>query len=358
VEQVFVHLGYTNEDAANAADVLMWASLRGVDTHGVRNLKPYYFDRTLEGMLKPKAQVHIEQETPVTASIDGNSGLGLVGAHRAMTLAIEKALTLGVGIVCARNTHHLGPAGYYAAMAVENGLLGMCATGHFFGQGHHIGVAPPGTFMPMFSTNPLSFAAPCGRHAPFVLDMSTAVSTVNRIEMYAQHGQRIPHGWACDSHGIPTTDPSNACALTPLGGTPELGSYKGAGMGLMVSILSGVLSGSWSLIDSASIQGEHAAASVNTYDQKTMGHIFAALRIDLFQPVDCFRSAMDAMIDALHAAPPAVPGSNVFYPGQVEAATAVERAKSGVPTDDRLFGEILTMAERFELNMPSLAKSG
>ena len=115
--------------------------------------------------------------------------LGLACACHAMRLAIDKSRRTGVGMVCVRNTHHLGPAGYFAHMAVEHGMLGVCMTGHFFGKGHSIGIAPLGSILPMFSTNPLSFAAPCGRHPPFVLDMSTSVATVNRIEMHAQEGR-------------------------------------------------------------------------------------------------------------------------------------------------------------------------
>jgi LDH2 family malate/lactate/ureidoglycolate dehydrogenase len=198
-----------------------------------------------------------------------------------------------------------------------------------------------GSLQPMFSTNPLSFAAPCGRHAPVVLDMSTSVATVNRIEMHAQEGRSIPDGWACDVHGNPTNDAEAACALLPLGGTALLGGYKGVGLGMMVSIMSGVLSGAWRVVSES---GE--------YEQNTMGHSFAAVRIDSFQPLDVFHSAMDAMIDALHAAPVTDPTSKVSYPGEIESVTAAERATNGIPIDDRLFAELQALARRLELEMP------
>jgi L-2-hydroxycarboxylate dehydrogenase (NAD+) len=355
VKQVFLQLGYPNDDAGNAAHVLMWASLRGVDTHGVRNLKSYYVDRTQEGILRPNAQPRVEHETALTARLDGDSGLGLTCAGRAMDIAIEKARSTGVGIVCVRNTHHLGPAGYFSNTATAHGMIGLCATGHFFGKGHSIGVAPPGTFLPMFSTNPLSFAAPTGRHAPFVLDMSTAVATVNRIEMHGQHGQPIPLGWACDSQGKPSTDPATAHVLMPLGGTPELGGYKGAGLGLMVSILSGVLSGAWAAVEHTQPDSNSATAqsASHEYDQRTMGHFFAAVKIDAFQPLEQFRVAMDAMIDALHAAPPSDSNSRVCYPGEIEAATAIERAANGIPISDYLFAELAALANQFDLQLPA-----
>jgi LDH2 family malate/lactate/ureidoglycolate dehydrogenase len=323
VHQVFLRIGYPNDQAADATDVLMWASLRGVDTHGVRNLKTYYVDRTLQGLLNPAAEIRIEHETPQTARLDGGSGLGLACGCRAMRLTIEKCRQTGMGIVCVRNAHHLGPAGYFAHMAVEHGMLGACLTGHFFGRGHTIGVAPLGGAVPMFSTNPLSFAAPCGRHPPFVLDMSTSIATVNRIEMYGQAGRPIPAGWARDAGGRPTTDPMAARILSPLGGSAELGGYKGIGLGLMVSILSGVLSGAWTRVEGALADTATDAPSANRYDQPTMGHLFAAVRIDAFQPLESFHAAMDAMLDALCSAPTADSNHKACYPGQIEAATAI-----------------------------------
>ncbi|MCI0335682.1 MAG: Ldh family oxidoreductase [Planctomycetes bacterium] len=369
VEQVFLRIGYPREQATDAADVLMWASLRGVDTHGVRNLKSYYVDHTLEGVLRPQSQPRVEHQTPQTACLDGDSGLGLACACRAMRVAIDKSRSTGVGIVCVRNTHHLGPAGYFAHMAVEHGMLGLCMTGHFFGKGHSIGIAPLGSFLPMFSTNPLSFAAPCGRHAPFVLDMSTSIATVNRIEMHAQEGRSIPAGWACDADGNPTTNPAAARIMLPLGGTAELGGYKGAGLAMMVSILSGVLSGAWASVERTGKGDSHLlperpdgcsaqkvavtfSGESGPYDQATMGHFFAAVQIDAFQPLDRFRGAMDAMIDALHAAPLANPNDKVCYPGEIEAAAAAERMKHGIPINDRLFSELEKLAEQIGIGMP------
>jgi LDH2 family malate/lactate/ureidoglycolate dehydrogenase len=354
VEQVFLRIGYPHDQASDATDVLMWASLRGVDTHGIRNLKPYYVDRTREGWLRPEAEIRTEGETPQTACLNGDSGLGLACACRAMRLAIDKARYAGVGIVCVRNTHHLGPAGYFAHTAVKHGMLGVCMTGHFFGKGHSIGIGPPNCVIPMLSTNPLSFAAPCGRHPPFVLDMSTSVATINRVEMRGQEGRSIPAGWALGASGNPTTDPNTARIMLPLGGTPELGGYKGAGLAMMVSILSGVLSGAWSRVEPALSDATPTNEQPVQYDQPTMGHFFAAARIDTFQPIDSFCNAMDAMVDALHAAPTLDPANTVHYPGELEFATAVERSKKGVPVDDRLFHELHGLAEQLEFEMPQL----
>lgn len=352
VHQVFLCIGYGADQAADATDVLLWASLRGVDTHGVRNLKSYYVDRTLAGQLRPQAEICVEHDTPQSARLDGNSGLGLAGACRAMRLAIDKCRETGVGIVSVRNLHHLGPAGYFAHMAVEHGMLGACLTGHFFGRGQTIGVAPSGSIVPMFSTNPLSFAAPCGRHAPFVLDMSTSIVTVNRIEMIGQAGRAIPAGWACDAAGQPTTDPAAARVLLPLGGTTELGAHKGWGLGMMVSVLTGVLSGAWARVEQVSAHVELAKQEQAEYDQPTMGHFFAAVKVDALQPLALFTSAMDAMIDALHATPTADPSSPPRYPGELEAATAAQRSAHGIPVSDYLHAELQALARQFNLSFP------
>jgi len=352
VQQVFDRIGYPQGEASDATDVLMWASLRGIDTHGVRNLKPYYVDRTLQGQLRTRARIRIDNETPQTACLDGDSGLGLACACHAMRLAIEKCRSSGVGLVCVRNTHHLGPAGYFAHMAVEHGMLGCCATGHFFADGSSIGVAPVGCLAALFSTNPISLAAPCGRYAPFVLDMATSVATVNRIEMHAQEGWPIPLGWACDASGNPTTDPLAAKLLLPLGGSPELGGYKGAGLAMVVSILSGVLSGAWASVQHSQSHATLNAPSAERYQQPTMGHFFAAIRIDAFLPLQRFCAAMEAMIVALHAAPVSHQHGQVHYPGEIEAATAVHRAKHGIPLSAYVAGELRTLAQQLELDMP------
>lgn len=346
VEQVFERMGYGRQRAQDATDVLLWASLRGVDTHGVRNLKTYYVDRTLDGTLHRDAQARVEYETETTARMNGGSGLGLTCARLAMDLAIKKAASAGTGIVCLRNAHHLGPAGYFAHMAVEHGMLGLCATGHFFGKGHRIGVAPFGTLLPMFSTNPLSFAAPCGRHAPFLLDMATSAVTVNRIEMHGQEGRAIPIGWARDERGEPTADAANARLLSPLGGTTDVGGHKGIGLGLMVSVLTGVLSGAWATIAN---QSPASSESRIEFDQPTMGHAFAAVRVDALLPLESFRAAMDAMIDALHASSTNAAQHRVCYPGEIEAATALERLEQGIPVSDYLFAELAALGQKLDV---------
>lgn len=339
--EVFERLGCSSAHASEAADVLAWASLRGVDTHGFRNLVPYYANKIRDGEINPRPSLTTEHETETSARLNGDSGLGLVNATAGIRLAVQKARDHGIGMVAIHNTHHLGPAGYYAQLAVEDGkpegMLGVCVTGHFFGQGNEVGVAPINGAQAMFSTNPLSFAAPCGANPDFVLDMSTAVATVNRIEAWGQRDQAIPAGWAKDSHGKPTTDPDAAKILYPLGGDTLTGGHKGIGLSMMVSILSGVLSGGWSKLTDSE------------YEQPTMGHFLAAIRVDQFMPTQQFTAAMDAFVESIQKSETIEPHHSIQYPGSQEHATMKERARTGIPVEDRLLEELRGLARSLSI---------
>ena len=344
VAKLFMQAGVSDSQATDATDVLMWASIRGVDTHGVRNLKALYIDPILKGEVNLHAKLRIEQETASTARADGDLGLGLATSCDAMRLAIAKAEASGMGIVNVRNSHHLGAAGYFANMAIEHGQLGVCLTGEFFGGREGIGIAPINSHRPLFSSNPISLAAPCGRHAPYVFDMSTTVVPINRVERYGHLGQAIPLGWAKDAAGRPTTDPAAAHVMEPLGGLTELGGHKGVGLAMTVSILSAVLSGAWAETQSTD--------PTKAYCQKSKAHFFAALRIDQFMPLAEFCSAIDAMIDAVQTAPRENRGEPIHYPGSQEAQTALQRSRDGIPLIRPEVADLDQLSKLFNVDLP------
>ena len=246
---VFLAAGFSREDARSATDVLMWSSLRGVDTHGIRNLKRYYIDCTSvgwrDGMIVPNADLTTDQESETTAALNANGGLGLSISVEAMERAITKASQHGVGLVTVRNSTHFGAAGYYAHMAVEHDMLGFASTGYLFPHGQEKAVVPFGGLIPMLSTNPLAMACPGQSMPPFVLDMSTSVVPVNRIEMLEELAKSIPIGWALDRNHGPATDPAAVNKMIPLGGSTEFGGHKGYGLAVAGWILTGLLSGAW-----------------------------------------------------------------------------------------------------------------
>jgi LDH2 family malate/lactate/ureidoglycolate dehydrogenase len=208
---VFEAAGAPRDHAERATDVLIWASLRGVDTHGIRNLKRYYLDASgvgrRDGEIALDAELTLDYESPTTAAFDAHSGLALSLSVQAMECAIQKARESGVGVVTVRNSTHFGPAGYYAMLAVEHDMLGFASCGYLFPHGQTKSVLPFGGVLPMLSTNPIAMACPADKLPPFVLDMSTSIVPVNRIELYEEEGRPVPSDWALDVDGQPTATP-------------------------------------------------------------------------------------------------------------------------------------------------------
>ena len=273
---VFLRLGLPGTHAQAAAAVLIWANLRGVETHGVRNLKLIYVPMIEQELIRTDARYAIEHETPFSARVDGDCGLGMAAGVWAMQLAIEKARQSGIGIVAMRNSHHYGAAGYYASLALPHDMLGISLTGRFMPRGERIGIVPTFAAVPMFSTNPIAFAAPTMHEAPYVLDMATSITPYNRVMLHDEIGLDAPLGWGLDDEGRPTTDPSRLHQLLPLGGTREMGSHKGYGLAMVVEILSSVLSGGW--FDGV----DDDKPTYDGHGQTGDGHFFGAIRMTPF----------------------------------------------------------------------------
>jgi L-2-hydroxycarboxylate dehydrogenase (NAD+) len=323
-----------SDQAADAADVLVWANLHGVDTHGVRNLRPNYVNGIVNGKIKAQGEFRIEHETSVTARVDGDRGLGLAAGSWAMRLAMRKAQEHGVGIVAVRNSHHYGAAGYHAMLAVPQDMIGVSLTGLMWPKGNVIGVLPTFGKIPMLSTNPIAVAVPAGIEAPFLLDMATSITPYNRVMLYQEVGQPIPAGWALDENSQSTTDPATARQLFPLGGSRETGGHKGYGLSVMVEILCALLSGGWD-------QSEEG------YQQIGDAHFLMAIRVDAFRPVTDFKAGMDAMIDAFHQSPTVDGREKVLVAGEPEAKTKARRSNSGIPLPPNVFADLTALSEQF-----------
>ena len=328
---IFERLGLTATDAATAADVLVQADLMGVDSHGVSNyIQLLYVPGLRSGTISARPQIEVVHETPISAVIDGGGGIGLVVGTRAMTTAIEKARAAGIGLVAVRNSRHYGAAGNYARMALAHDMIGFSVTNSdklvvpTYGRESRIG------------TNPIGVAVPAGVEPPFLLDMATSTVPLGKIMLARRNGLPLPVGWAADHDGVPTTDPEvafSALRLLPLGGTPEQGSHKGYGLGVVVDVLSGVLSG--------------AGVAVGQGLGGQVGHFFAALRVDLLRPIEAFKAGMDEYLEALRETPAAPGHDRVFYAGLMEHESEVARRRDGIPLHrdvvgylDRLAGEL------------------
>jgi len=267
--------------------------------------------------------------------MDGDRGLGFVIGYRAMMEAIHRAEITGAGFVAVRNSTHFGATAYYAMMALERDMIGMAMS-----CSNIVSVVAPGSTEPAVSTNPLAVAVPAGKKPPFVLDMATSVVAAGKLEIARREGTSIPEGWAIDKEGKPITDPAKRVrgegGLLPLGGTPKLGSYKGFGLGVLVDILSGVLSGS-----SASILQEGTPETRGNDG----AHFFGALRIDGFLPVENFKKSMDEMIEAFEALPKLPGVKKIYVAGGYEAEIEKDRKANGIPLHAKVIQELQELAK-------------
>ena len=341
---LFERMGSLPDHAADAADVLMYASRRGVETHGVRNIKPIYYKQIKAGLTNLRPEFKIEHETPVSARVDGDSGLGLVGSSWAMRLAMEKARQSGIGVVAMHNSYHYGAAGYYPWMALQEDMIGISMTARFYPGGSDYGVLPTFGSKAMFSTNPLAISFPTAVEPTFLFDMATSTVPFNRVLMMRDNGLEIPLGWGVDETGKDTTDPGSVRNLYPLGGIREQGGHKGYGLSMMVSILCNVLSGSWNSM------GEGQPFGLNND-----GHFFAAMRVDLFRSIDEFKRGMDAMIQSLHDSPKAAGYDRIYVAGEIEHETEQERLRTGVPLTAFVLNELQEMGEEYGVPLEVMA---
>jgi LDH2 family malate/lactate/ureidoglycolate dehydrogenase len=318
--------------AASTAEIMSWADLHGIDTHGI-SMVPVYDERRRGGKIDMKAEPVVSRETPVSALVDGQGGLGHANARRAMDLAIAKAKTSGIGVAVVRNSAHFGACGFYALMAVEAGLIGMVAT-----SASGIQVAPTFGAQARLGTDPIAFGAPGRPGEPFLLDMATTTVAAGKIRNKANENLPTPLGWLVTAEGKPSTDPrevSKGGFMTPLGGTPEGSSHKGYGLSSMVNILSSALSGATMITDPMHTK------KPGTQD---IGHFMLALDPGIFRDPKEFRDDVAAFCDTLRSTKPADPGRPVMVAGDPERRTAAQRLKSGIPVGPGLLAKVRDVA--------------
>src|SRR3954471_15106172 len=315
IETLLEAWGMNAERARVTADVMVETDLAGVDSHGVSMLMDYEKFKTA-GKLNVKARPKVVKDGPVIGMVDAGAGLGHPAAVMGMDLAIKKAKAMGAGVVTVFNSHHFGAAGYYARRASSAGLVGMVTSAT-----RAIAMVPTRASVPVLGTNPIAFAAPTKRNAPFLLDMATTTVANNKIKVYELNGKKLPPGWVLDENGKPVTDPAAAMKIvydsgrkgggqSPLGGTEEMSSYKGYGLALMGHILGGALCGA-----------SFSPIRVKTQkpgDPDQLGHFFLAIDPKAFRPEGAFEDDLDAVIDVLHATAPIDPAKPVLVPGDPE----------------------------------------
>ncbi len=338
---VLQHIGCSSAEATLAAEVLLTADLRGIDSHGIARLSGYV--RLWEAKrMNPVPRIRVVHETPSTAVVDGDSGLGLVVGPKAMDIAIEKARTAGTGWVAVRNSNHFGIAGYHAMKGLGHDMIGMAMT-----NASPL-VAPTFSTERLLGTNPIAVSIPAGQEPAFVADFATTTAANGKLEILQRKGLDAPVGWIQKTSGEPTTDPHavrDGGALLPLGSDREHGSHKGYCLGAWVDIFSAVLSGAnygpWvpPFVSYLSPPSDPVGEGI--------GHFFGAMRIDAFRPAAEFKDHMDKWIRRFRSARPVDGETRVLVPGDPEREMAAERIKSGIPVNEKVVDDLIGLGEKF-----------
>ena len=339
IADVLAALGMPQHIVEPTARLMVQTDLRGVDSHGIGML-PRYAEWIREGFIEPAAEPKTVRDDLATALLDGQRGLGHYPSIFAMELTISKARTFGVGVVAVRNSGHFGAATNYSMMALSHDMIGLATS-----NSPYVAMVPTFGRAPALGTNPISLAAPAGTQPPFVLDMATTAVAIGKLRLASRWGKSIPEGWAVDPAGRPTMDPQVALAhrlLSPLGGSRALGGHKGYGLGVMVDILSGVLSGA--------VYGNlFFRSDMPKQKLHNVGHCFAAFDPARFRPLEEFKADMDDMLQALKDTPKAEGEERIYTAGEPEAECERRRLVEGIPLPRALVAEVNGIARALGL---------
>jgi len=344
-KNIFLKIGCSESDAQIAAQSLLAADIKGVDSHGVARLSGYV--RLWEAKrVNAKPEIKIIHGTPSTATVNGDAGLGLVVAPFAMNIAIEKAKQCGTGWVSVKNSNHFGIAGAHAMMALQNDMIGIAMTNA------SALVAPTFSTEKMLGTNPIAVAIPAGEEPPFVADFATTTAANGKLEILQRKNAEMPTGWAQTKEGEPSTDPhalKSGGALLPLGGDREHGSHKGYALGAIVDIFSAILSGAnygpWVPPFPAYI------AMPQNMPGEGVGHFFGAMRMDAFRPAADFKLHMDKWIQRFRSAKTIKGEKRVYIPGDIEREMEEERMQEGIELLQPVIDDLKSLGEKFGLTL-------
>jgi L-2-hydroxycarboxylate dehydrogenase (NAD+) len=343
-KSVFIKMGSSPADAETATSVLLRADLRGIDSHGIARLSGYV--RLWEAKrVNAVPNVRVVHESPSTAVVDGDAGLGLIVAPKAMEIAIKKANTCGTGWVAVKNSNHFGIAAQHAMMALGNDMIGMAMT-----NASPL-VAPTFSVERLLGTNPICVAIPAGVQPPFVADFATTTAANGKLEILQRKNMEAPMGWIQKKNGDPSTNAhelKDGGALLPLGGDRDHGSHKGFCLGAWVDIFSAVLSGAnygpWVppfvsfLAPPADPVGEG------------IGHFFGAMRVDAFRPTSEFKDHMDNWITRFRSAKTVEGQQAVIIPGDPEREMEAIREKEGIPLNDKVVTDLQELGAKMSVS--------
>ena len=304
-EELYQKAGVDTEHAKLMADLQVETDLRNVHSHGTRML-PGYIRSISKGEINPVPQVHVVQEGPAFAVIDGDNGLGHPSSVLAMKMAIEKAQLVGVAATGVRNAGHFGAAACYSMMAAESNMIGVSTT-----NTGRATVVAPGGITPVTANNALSYALPTGNEQPVVLDMACGASSWGKIGTLKMYGEPIPEDWLLNTEGQPTVDPSQGPILMPAAGP------RGYGLALTMGILAGPLVGG--LMACHKNHGEPSE------------HFFWVINVSSFINFEEYVAEIDRGIRTIQASKTTEGIDQVYLPGELEWRKREAWLANGIP---------------------------
>jgi LDH2 family malate/lactate/ureidoglycolate dehydrogenase len=337
VASIFQKLGTSAQDAKSVAEVLVWANLRGVDSHGVSRI-PRYVELFESGDAKVHPQMTIARPRAAIVTIDADGAPGPVAMSRAVTEAVAVAREAGIAWSAVRGTVHTGAIGYYTSQVAEAGMIGIGIVAGVPNMGD------TGAKGAAVATSPLSIAVPSASHGIVVLDMATAVIALGRIAQLRAAGTPLPPGAALTAEGEPTTDPALAEIPLPMGGA------KGAGLSLMFELLTGVL------VDNPVVSRFHSG-SADGRRHRQNGTIIA-LDVAAFMPLPQFKASVDATLAAIKGLPRAADASAILFPGERGARVYKEREAKGIPVPPGIWQKLAKDAAKLGVAMPEPLAAG
>jgi len=334
-QAVFEKMGLPPNEAKSCADVLITSDLRGCESHGISNMLRAYIDSYGNGAYNARPKVKTVRESSVTATWDGDQGLGLHLGPSAMKLAIEKAREHGMGAVAVKNTAHFGMLAYYVLQAIEQDMIGMAMVSAGGGA-----MLPVHGAEPAFGTQPIAWGAPANNMPPFVFDVATTQVAANKLLLTRRIGSKIEPGWIANLDGSPIMEAVDVpefgqFKMLPFGGIRENGGHKGYGFAAIADIMSGILSGN----------GPGFIAD------RSYSFFVMAFNVDAFLDVNDFKTDMDRLLNKLANTKPAPGHDRVFYAGLPEHEETALRKKNGIPYHREVVEWFNSVSSELDLGM-------
>jgi len=332
-KRVFVALGLPQGHAGQEADTLLWANLRGVDSHGVVRI-PWYVENTRNGVMNPTPDIRVTVDTPAVAMIEADRAFGPVVTNMAADMAVEKARKSGIGWILIRNHTHQGTMGQYAQRIANHDMAGIvfvCSRPN---------MVPFGATTAGVSNNPIGLSVPAARHPHLILDMATSIVAMGKVLVAREKGESLPVGWGLDEHGQPAIDPRDLAALLPVGGP------KGSGMSLLFECMGSLMAGNPLVAPVLAGELEEAKTyHVGRMARHNQNSVVAAIDIARFTDVRAYKEEVDRLIDHLKALPREEGVDEILMPGEREERFYATRVKTGIPVPPNTIANLRKLAE-------------